>query len=163
MEKMQPDTGQLTNKVVPMRVRRAVPADSNDLIDLENASFSGDRLSPRQWRHHLRSDHARILVVEIEKHVRAAAVLFFRKDSPLARLYSLAVAAGLRGRGIGDVLLEACEGEAANRGCTRLRLEVRSENDSAKRLYERRGYQLFANRPGYYEDGATAFCYEKTL
>ena len=146
-----------------LRVRRAEPADLADLIDLENATFSSDRLSPRQWKHHLGSDRAQILVVEQLAHAGAAAVLFFRKDSSLARLYSLAVATRLRGRGIGDVLLEACEVEAANRDCSRLRLEVRSDNGRAQRLYERRGYRLFASRPDYYEDGAAALCYEKAL
>lgn len=161
MEKMQPDIGQSIDNHV--RVRLATPADLDGLINLENATFNSDRLSPRQWKRHLGSACASILVVELDGLFCAAAVLFFRKGSPLARLYSIAVAAELRGRGIGDVLLKMCEDEAADRGCTRLRLEVRSDNGAAQRLYERHGYRLIANRPGYYEDGATALCYEKRL
>ena len=163
MEKSQRTAGRPINNSNAICVRRAEPADLDGLIDLEISTFSNDRLSPRQWKRHLANDRARILVVEENTRIGAAAVLFFRKDSPLARLYSLAVAAGLRGRGIGDVLLEACEGEAVNRGCTRLRLEVRSDNTPAQRLYERRDYRMFASRPDYYEDGAPALCYEKTL
>ncbi len=160
---MQADTGQSFDNHVTVRVRRAVPADLDDLIDLENATFSSDRLSPRQWKHHIGSERASVLVVELDGHLRAAAVLFFRKGSRPGRLYSLAVAANLRGRGIGETLLEACEAEVAARGCSRLRLEVRSDNDPAQRLYERRGYHMFASRLGYYDDGATALCYEKAL
>ncbi|MBL0162276.1 MAG: GNAT family N-acetyltransferase [Xanthomonadales bacterium] len=163
MEKTQRAHGRSVGDKDFVRVRRALPADLDDLIALENASFSSDRLSPRQWKHHLGSDRASILLVERQGRTGAAAVLFFRKGSPLARLYSLAVAAELRGRGIGEVLLEACEGEAAGCGCTQMRLEVRSDNLAAQRLYARRGYRLFASRPGYYEDGATALCYEKML
>ncbi|MFZ1722506.1 MAG: GNAT family N-acetyltransferase, partial [Dokdonella sp.] len=90
-------------------------------------------------------------------------VVFLRKGSARARLYSLAVAAALRGHGIGGVLLDACENDARERGCTHLRLEVRSDNAAAQRLYQRRGYRKFASRPGFYEDGATALCYEKIL
>ena len=146
-----------------LSVRHAVPGDLGALIDLENASFSSDRLSARQWKHHLRSAGASILVVEFDDQLCAAAVVFLRKGSARARLYSLAVAAALRGRGIGEILLEACEADARAHGCTYLHLEVRSDNESAQRLYLRQGYRRFASRPRYYEDGATALCYEKIL
>lgn len=160
---MQADIDRPVDNLDAIRVRRAVPADLDDLIELENATFSSDRLSARQWKHHLGSARAGVLVVERDGRLRAAAVLFFRKGSPLARLYSLAVATELRGRGIGEILLDACEGEVVGRGRTRLHLEVRSDNRPAQRLYERRGYRMFASRPGYYEDGAAALCYQKAL
>ena len=163
MEESQRAQGRPISNNDAIRVRRAVPADLDGLVDLEIATFSSDRLSPRQWKRHLANERARILVVEQNARIGAAAVLFLRTGSPLARLYSLAVAAGVRGRGIGDVLLEACEREAAALGRTRLRLEVRSDNTPAQRLYERRGYRMFASRPAYYEDGAAARCYEKAL
>ena len=155
--------GQDIDKRAALQVRRAVPGDLGALIDLENASFASDRLSARQWRHHLRGTRASILVVVSNDRLCAAAVVFLRKGSARARLYSLAVAAALRGHGIGGVLLDACENDARERGCTHLRLEVRSDNAAAQRLYQRRGYRKFASRPGFYEDGATALCYEKIL
>jgi len=155
--------GQGIDTSATLRVRRAVPDDLAALIDLENASFASDRLSARQWRHHLHGTRASILVVECNAQLCAAAVLFLRKGSTRARLYSLAVAAALRGRGIAGVLLDACEKDARERGCTHLRLEVRNDNADAQRLYQHRGYRKFASRPGFYEDGATALCYEKIL
>ena len=152
-----------TGKVDGVSIRRAVHADLSALIALENATFSSDRLSPRQWRRHLDNANAEIWVAEMDAQAGAAAVLFYRKGSRLARLYSLAVATGLRGRGVGEALLDACERAARLRGCDRLRLEVRRDNVVAERLYQRRGYQLFAQRPDYYEDGETASCYEKAL
>ena len=56
--------GQDIDKRAALQVRRAVPGDLGALIDLENASFASDRLSARQWRHHLRGTRASILVVE---------------------------------------------------------------------------------------------------
>ncbi len=150
-------------KVDDLSIRLAVHADLSALIELENATFSSDRLSPRQWRRHLENANAEIWVVEADGQVGAAALLFYRKGSRLARLYSLAVAAGLRARGVGALLLDACERAASLRGCDRLRLEVRRDNAAAERLYQRRGYRLFAQRSGYYEDGEAASCYEKVL
>lgn len=144
-------------------VRRAVPADLAALVELENASFSGDRLSLRQWKHHLDNPGAWILVAAQGGHAAGAAVVFFRSGSRVARLYSLAVATARRGRGLGTELLAAVERIARRRRCDRLRLEVRDDNAPAQRLYERHGYQRITRIERYYEDGADAWRYEKQL
>ncbi|HUD43898.1 MAG TPA: GNAT family N-acetyltransferase [Dokdonella sp.] len=149
--------------LVSLRVRRAVNGDLPALIDLENASFASDRISPRQWRWHLESDSARVLVALHERRLLGACVVFFRKGSDLARLYSMAVAEHARGRRVGEQLLEAAEQAALRSGCRRLRLEVRAGNLAAQRLYERNGYRRLAALPGYYEDGEDGWRYEKAL
>ncbi len=146
-----------------LRIRRAADVDLAALVALENASFAADRMSARQWRRHLGSDSARIVVAVRARRLAGAAVLFFRLRSRVARLYSIAVAADARGQGIGEALLEAAERTASRRGCDRLRLEVRVDNAGAQRLYERRGYRRFARLAAYYEDGHDAWRYEKRL
>ncbi len=145
------------------RLRIATPADLAGLIALENATFTSDRLSPRQWRRHIRNPNASIIVSSTRAGVVAAAVLFFRKVSRSARLYSIAVSSAARGQGLGERLLDACEEAARLRGCVSLRLEVRDDNEPAKRLYERHGFALFDRRENYYEDGEVALRYEKSL
>jgi ribosomal-protein-alanine acetyltransferase len=146
-----------------LRIRRAVDIDLPALVALENRIFTSDRLSARQWNQHLASDSARVLVASVDRELVGAAVLFFRRGNDIARLYSLAIAPAMRGRGIGDALLETAESAALARRCRRVRLEVRRENPAARRLYERRGYRLIGERIGYYEDGEDALRYEKTL
>jgi ribosomal protein S18 acetylase RimI-like enzyme len=90
-------------------------------------------------------------------------VVFFRRNSRVARLYSIAVAHAARGRGLGEALLSAAERTALARGCQRLRLEVRQDNAGAIRLYERLGYRRFGAYSGFYEDGADAWRYERKL
>lgn len=145
------------------RIRPARMDDLDALIALENATFSSDRLSPRQWRRHLASDSVSILVAANPRAVLAAALLLFRRNSRIARLYSLAVGADARGLGLGDALLAACEDESRQRACALLRLEVRRDNLVAQRLYQRRGYHLFATHTRYYEDGDDALRFEKSL
>lgn len=147
----------------PLTVRRAVMADLAALVELENSSFSSDRLSLRQWKHHLDNPSAWVLVAVREGHAAGAAVAFFRSGSRVARLYSLAVAARQRGQGLGAQLLEAVERIARRRHCDRLRLEVRVDNVVAQRLYEQHGYGRIAQLDAYYEDGAAAWRYQKTL
>jgi ribosomal-protein-alanine N-acetyltransferase len=146
-----------------IRIRRAREDDHAALVALENSVFSSDRMSTRQWRHHLRNPGAEILVAARASDIVAAAVLFFRPGSHLARLYSIAVSAAARGFGVGARLLAAAERAARARGCVALRLEVRSDNPAARSLYERRGYERFGVRKNYYEDGQDALRYEKTL
>jgi ribosomal-protein-alanine N-acetyltransferase len=144
-------------------VRRAGPADLSALVALEQASFSYDRMSPRQFRRHLGNPAAAVLVAEDTSALLGSALLFFRRGATVARLYSLATSAAARGRGIGKALLQAAEDEARRRGAQRLRLEVRRDNAPAVQLYDSRSYRRIAALPAYYDDGADAWRYEKSL
>ncbi|MEO7324040.1 MAG: GNAT family N-acetyltransferase [Dokdonella sp.] len=144
-------------------VRRATHNDLAALVALEQASFALDRMSERQWRRHLGSLSADVLVAVRERRIVGAAVLFRRRGSDIARLYSIAIAASERGNGIGAILLDAVEQAAHRQGSRRLRLEVRSDNVAAQRLYESTGYRLFGAHRRYYEDGQDARRYEKVL
>lgn len=144
-------------------IRRATIGDLDALVELENASFAVERMSARQLRRHLESLSAEIFVATRERQVVGAAVLFFRRSNHVARLYSIAVASSERGSGLGASLLAAAEQAARRRGSRALRLEVRSDNIAAQRLYERHGYHRFGLHRGYYEDGHDAQRYEKTL
>ncbi len=146
-----------------LRIRRAEATDLDALVDLEQRSFSGDRLSRAQYRRHLDSDSALVLIATADRQVRGSAVLFLRKHSRVARLYSLATQPEARGRGIGSALLDAIETAVRQRGCRALRLEVRSDNATAIALYERHGFRGIGSHAGYYEDGADAWRLERTL
>jgi ribosomal-protein-alanine N-acetyltransferase len=144
-------------------VRRATDNDLAALVALEQATFALDRMSERQWHRHLGSLSADVLVAVRERRIVGAAVVFRRRGSDIARLYSIAVAASERGNGIGAVLLDAVEQAAHRQGSRRLRLEVRSDNLAAQRLYESHGYRQFGAHRRYYEDGQDARRYEKVL
>ncbi len=146
------------------RVRRAAASDLDDLVALEQSSFSSDRLSRAQYRRHLDSDSALVLVAGSgDRHCLGSAVLFFRKGSIVARLYSLATLPAARGQGVGAALLEAVAAAARRRGSHALRLEVRTDNAAAIALYERQGFHRIGRYAQYYQDGADAWRYEKAL
>ncbi|HET8898584.1 MAG TPA: N-acetyltransferase [Rhodanobacteraceae bacterium] len=146
----------------PPRVRRAAAVDEEALCTLEQRVFCGDRLSRAQFRRHLDSDTALVLVSTDHGKLLGDAVLFFRRGSTVVRLYSLVAAPEARGRGVGRALLAAAERHARRRG-RELRLEVRVDNTAAIALYESAGYQRFGQRAAYYEDGCDAWRYRKTL
>lgn len=146
-----------------LRIRHARGADLDALLALEQQGFRGDRLSRRQYRHHLRNPRARLLAADAGGRLAGSALLLFRRGARVARLYSLAVDPAWRGHGVGRRLLDACEREAGRRGCTHVRLEVRVDNQAAQALYEGRGYRRTGQRVGYYEDGVDAWRYEKRI
>ncbi len=146
-----------------LRIRRAVADDLDALVALEQRSFNQDRLSRAQYRRHLDSDSAQILVARSTPVLLGAAVLFFRRRSRIARLYSLAIDTTARGRGLGKAMLEACEQVARRRHCNRVRLEVRDDNAAAIALYERGGFTRLEPLRGYYDDGSDGWRYQKLL
>jgi len=146
-----------------LHIRRATIGDLGALVELENSVFATDRIRERQWRRHLESLTAEVFVATLEHRLLGAALLFFRRDSRVARLYSIAVADGARRRGVGEQLLAKAERAAMRRSNRVLRLEVRKDNHTAQRLYERQGYRLVGEYPAYYQDGQDARRYEKPL
>lgn len=65
-------------------------------------------------------------------------------------LANLAVAPGVRGRGLGRGILDRFLEEAARRGARKAYLEVRESNRAARALYEALGFRVVGRRDGYY-------------
>ncbi|MBK9656678.1 MAG: GNAT family N-acetyltransferase [Rhodanobacteraceae bacterium] len=145
------------------RLRRAATRDLGALVELEQAVFAGDRMTLRQFRHHLGAPSSDLIVAASADGVLGYALLFHRRGSQVARVYSIAVATAARGQGVGDRLLQRLETIARTYGLSEVRLEVRKDNAGALALYERRGYRRFGERLGYYEDGADAWRLSKSL
>lgn len=148
--------------VAGLRIRPGQYADLAQLVALEAAAFTTDRLSPASFRRLLRSASADLLVAECEGVVLGYAVLLARRASRVARLYSIARRPDAP-RGLGTLLLTAAEGRATARGTVELRLEVRPDNAQALRLYEASGYRRFGRLSRYYQDGADAIRMRKRL
>lgn len=144
-------------------IRGAKLRDLPDLERIEAASFDGDRLSRRSFRRLLTSRSCDVLVAEIGKTLAGYAMVFYRASTDIARLYSIATTAEARGQGVGRALAEAALSAASKRGKTRFRLEVREDNGGAIALYRKLGFSEFGRREKYYEDGAPALRFEKTL
>ncbi|QWE17564.1 ribosomal protein S18-alanine N-acetyltransferase [Polynucleobacter sp. AP-Nino-20-G2] len=71
-------------------------------------------------------------------------------------LLNITVSPKLRRLGIGEKMMHAIEGVAAQQSMPRILLEVRPTNTSALKLYERLGYQQIGMRKNYYPaDSAT--------
>ena len=143
-------------------VRAGTILDVARLVEIENAAFTTDRISPRSFRRQLRSPTLAILVAERRGSVHGYALTAFRRTARHARLYSLAVDVN-EGRGLGRRLMAAAESAALARGYEAMRLEVNAQNTRAIGIYELGGYAQIGRHEDYYEDGSTALLYEKRL
>lgn len=145
-----------------VQLRDARPADLPALLALE-AGFPGDRLSARQFRHHLANPRARLRIAEGGGAVLGYHLLLLHRGSGQARLYSIAVDESARGLGLGRRLLKDAEAQARAAGRHGLRLEVRQDNAAANALYLAAGYRQLAALPAYYDDGADGWRYGREL
>ena len=59
---------------------------------------------------------------------------------PVLNIHDIAVSPSHRGKGVGQALLQVVEEEARRRGCCKVTLEVREDNEVAKSAYLRAGF-----------------------
>jgi ribosomal-protein-alanine N-acetyltransferase len=135
-------------------IREASPGDLDALLELELAGFDRDAFRRGQLRYLLNRANATTFLLEEDGKVLGAAIMLWRKNSSVGRLYSIVVDPAFQGQGLGRKLLKACEDAALRRGCASLSREVRADNQRAILFYQRHGYRTTESLPGYYADGA---------
>ncbi len=144
-------------------IRNANPDDLDDLVNLENASFSTDKLSRRSFRHWISAEHCALLIAEINEVTAGYILIIYHPGTRLGRIYSLAVDQKHRGRGLAKQLIQAGEQAAQDDGKLYLRLEVSVDNTAAIKLYEALGYQKFGIYRDYYQDHKDALRFQKRI
>ena len=82
-----------------------------------------------------------------------------------AELLTFAVEPELRGRGLGQILLQHMLDMVEQGGCDRMFLEVRESNEPAIAVYEKLGFCQVGVRPNYYptkggREDALLYCQE---
>jgi ribosomal protein S18 acetylase RimI-like enzyme len=146
-----------------VRVRKAERGHIDALVALEHRVFDTDRLSRQSLQRFLQSSSAEVIVAQEGAALAGTAIVLFRAGSLLGRLYSIAVAPEMSGRGVASMLLQAAEDAALARGCRAIRLEVHVTNHAAIARYRKSGYREFGRLRKYYEDGGDALRFEKRL
>lgn len=99
----------LTNKI---NIRKARLTDLDSLIDLEHACFTTDCLTVKSLAYFIKSAKALVTVVEKHNRIIANAILLFRSNSNIARIYSIAVNPHFHGSGIAKMLIDYLEVES---------------------------------------------------
>ncbi|HOP06401.1 MAG TPA: GNAT family N-acetyltransferase/peptidase C39 family protein [candidate division Zixibacteria bacterium] len=146
-----------------IKIRQASEHDLPFLLRLEEAAFSKDRFTHDQMEYLLTRSRATTFLLELSGQPAGAAIMLWRNNLRLARLYNIAIDPTIQSRGLGSKLLKACEREAVLRGCDRISLEVREDNTTGIRFYEKHGYTIERAMPDYYSDGMTGLKMARSL
>lgn len=91
------------------------------------------------------------LLALLPEEARPAGFLLGRVISDEAEILTVGVARAWQRRGISTRLVSTFAGRVAERGATRIFLEVAEDNDAARRLYTAQRFCEVGRRPGYYE------------
>jgi ribosomal-protein-alanine N-acetyltransferase len=137
-----------TVAVVPM-TRDHIDA----LMRYENEMFGSEAWTRAGYRAELADRRHRFYLVaeDDENALLGWAGILIAGDQ--AEILTVGVVPQARRRGIGTKLVHALVQGARERGAHELFLEVRVDNDAARRLYEREGFTVLGRRRGYYDNG----------
>jgi ribosomal protein S18 acetylase RimI-like enzyme len=133
-----------------MLVREATPDDIGSMTfrhDLDNVTCG-----PSTFERELQNERARAYVAEIGDRIvgNVVAIVAHRPDvretpQRFVHLMLLYVAPDVRNAGVGTALMTAVEQLARDTDAECVTLHVREDNPHARRLYERRGYRVYAD------------------
>ena len=118
------------------------PADYPQVLDLWAHAGSGIHLrrsdEPAEIEKKLLRDPDLFLVAEADGEIIGSVLGGF--DGRRGLVYHLAVAQAFRQQGLGDALMGELESRLKAKGCLKSYLLVTTENESAMRFYEQRGW-----------------------
>lgn len=132
-----------------MILRRALSEDLDAVEEIERLSESNPWSRP-MFESELERADGRFWVVDINEKILGFAV--FRVMDDEAELLSLALHPDSRRRGWGRQILEESMVDLKQAGVAEFRLEVRSGNTPARKLYETLGFTEDGRRSNYYEN-----------
>lgn len=146
-----------------VKIRKARVSDISQLVEVENLCFTYDQMSRRSFHWMIKHANSIMLVLEYKTRVVGYGLVLINSGTSLARLYSICTIKEFQGYGLGTQLLIELEDQAQDEDCAYLRLEVKSTNKGAIKLYKKLGYVQFDKKEDYYDDGGTALCFEKRI
>lgn len=156
-----------------MILRRAGSADLPGLADLEAACFDPSaRWSAEGWRAELEGEDRACWVVETTRRgsddgcqafAELAAAVCCHVAGDEAELFRVMTAPSARGLGLATMLISAGLAWAEAAGATRMLLEVRHDNATARSLYADLGFTDAYLRTNYYAQGQDAVVMHRPL
>lgn len=149
-----------------MTLRDARPEDLDAIVALEQECYPPNQAYSRAEYHYaLNRAKALNIVLEEGGHITGFIGAFHHSSHRAGHVYTVNVHPKQRGRGLGRLLMSACEERLRAMGMKRVLLEVNVENADAIRLYERCGYARLRLLKDYYTQYRVndAFLYAKPL
>jgi ribosomal-protein-alanine N-acetyltransferase len=134
-----------------VKVRRLTVADLPAVLELERLLFADDAWSESTYREELADTAGTRHYFLVEEDGLLIGWAGLATVGGQGDVLTIGVRPESQGRGVGTRLLAALLDEATVRGCGEVFLEVRADNDRARRLYERFGFASVGIRKRYYQ------------
>ena len=139
----------------PVHFRPMTKDDLDEVMEIERSAYRYP-WSSGFFLQELQVACARSILAELDGKI-CGYVLFWLLPGSID-VHNLAIAPGLRRRGIGRMLMRQVVATASAQSATRVTLEVRQSNEPAKKLYASLGFVQTGLRKGYYsDDGEDAY------
>lgn len=140
----------MTSSRLSLRLARPVDAAAIAHLSRDLIEYGLEwRWTPERVAASIHAPNVNVLVACVPGEIAGFAIMRYGNDD--AHLDLLAVTPPHRRASVGRQLLEWLEQCAVVAGIFKIALEVRSGNDGAQRFYQRMGYRVLAQIPGYYQ------------
>ncbi len=138
-----------------MIIQKAVSKDAKALHALEQEVFTSSNypLSLHAFYYHIQKN---LLLKAVDDGKIVGYILLFGIKKTL-KIHSLAVIEEFRGQHIAQKLIEKALGAYDDKKYNRMALEVRLDNVSAIKLYQKFGFVIKKELPSFYRDGSSAY------
>lgn len=153
-------------KVSEVVIRPLVARDVDDVDNLEAVVFGDGRWSREMIEATIAHPDTRLFAAEVRSdgHSSFAGYCALYIDGSEIDMTTIGVAEQFRRIGVGRAMVKALVNEAAGLGASLIRLNLRTDNSGARKLYESLGFKSMGTTKGYYEsDGADAEMMELRL
>lgn len=126
-------------------------SDIEDVVALETELFPDDAWTPASLWAELAARPRRSYVVAEDDEGVVVGYGGIDLGGEVADVMTMAVASAAQGSGLGRRLLEELVAQAEADRAAYLMLEVRADNEPARKLYESQGFELLTVRRRYYQ------------
>ncbi len=123
------------------QVRLAALVDAPQAFGAQLSDWTGEGDTEERWRGRLALERSRNVIALLAGAAVGMASGVVDSAAADCHVISMWVSPEERGRGVGDLVLQAIEEWASSSGARRLRLAVASGNPAAEYLYRRNGFQ----------------------
>jgi len=134
-------------------IRPMTVADIDAIFPHEFDMFGSEAWTYEGYLDEVLNTETRYYVVAVDAEGAVLGDAGLMTIGQTAQIVTIGVLPWLRRRGIGALLVRHLVTHARTHDCEEVLLEVREDNDAARRLYEAEGFAILGRRRGYYDRG----------
>jgi len=148
-----------------VKIESAEAKTVEELLRIEHECFTAEAYSKEHILNLLKSPSAVALLAKVDGDVTGFVIGLVerRRTARIGHVVTIDVAVRFRRMGVGLMLLKEIENAFLKKNAEVVYLEVRADNQAARRLYRKRGYEETVQLDDYYSVGVHGLRLMKSL